>query len=90
MPGPGAIITLGAVGAAGAAVYVNRRNSMTSTESESPIALARRKSSSVQLDHDWHARKQPEYIWRRDNGVNFSHNSKPKFPSGKQPEQSSK
>ncbi|KAI9363260.1 hypothetical protein BD770DRAFT_359206 [Pilaira anomala] len=83
MPGPATILSLGAVGAA--AVYVNRRNSMSSeTEDTSPIALARRKSSTVIVDHDWPSRKQPEYMWLRDNGASFSHNSKPKFPTSQQ------
>ncbi|KAL9537947.1 hypothetical protein MBANPS3_011326 [Mucor bainieri] len=70
-----------AVGAA--AVYVNRRNSQSSeTENMSPIALARRRSSTVQFDPEWSSRKQPEILWRRDNGVSFSHNSKPKYPTG--------
>ncbi|CEP16987.1 hypothetical protein [Parasitella parasitica] len=81
MPGPATIFSLGAVGAA--AVYVNRRNSQTSeSDSMNPIALARRRSSTVQPDHEWSSRKQPEYLWRRDNGVSFSHNSKPKYPTG--------
>lgn len=81
MPGPATIFSLGAVGAA--AVYVNRRNSQTSeSDSMSPIALARRRSSTVQPDHEWASRMQPEYLWRRDNGVSFSHNSEPKYPTG--------
>ncbi|KAI8974113.1 hypothetical protein BDB01DRAFT_411560 [Pilobolus umbonatus] len=83
MPGIGTLFAMGAVGAAGAAAYVNRRNSMTS-DVDSPINLARRRSSQVQPDHDYQERKQPEYVWRRDNGVNFSHNSSKKFPSFKE------
>lgn len=81
MPGPGTILSLGAVGAA--AVYASkRRSSMTSdSEDTSPIALARRRSSTVIADHDWPSRKQPEYMWLRDNGASFSHNSKPKYPT---------
>ncbi|CAO3613049.1 unnamed protein product [Mucor hiemalis] len=84
MPGPVTIFSLGAVGAAGAAVYVNnRRNSMnTDTEVMTPFALARRRSSTVTVDHDWSRRKQAEHMWRRDNGVSFSHNSEPKYPTG--------
>lgn len=87
MPGPATIFSIGAVGAGAAAVYANRRYSQSSASSNddsviTPIQLARRRSSTVQPDHDWVKRKQPEYIWRRDNGVSFSHNSKPKFPKG--------
>lgn len=91
MPGPVTIFSLGAVGAAGAAVYANnRRNSMNSdTENLSPIALARRRSSTVIVDHDWPQRKQAEYLWRRDNGVSFSHSSEPKYPKGQKLQQSS-
>lgn len=83
MPGPATFITLGAAGAA--AVYANnRRNSQTSEDlsNMTPIALARRKSSTVQPDLEWDSRMQPEHFWRRHNGVSFSHNSKPKYPSG--------
>ncbi|KAI8376435.1 uncharacterized protein BYT42DRAFT_615173 [Radiomyces spectabilis] len=87
MPGPGTIITLGAVGAAGAAAYVNnRRNSMGTSEQNaeyplSPHAMARRRSSTVMPDHSWEARKQAEYHWRRNYGASFSHNSHKSFPS---------
>lgn len=85
MPGPGTIFSLGAVGAGAAAVYVNRRSSMSNdTEDTSPIALARRRSSTVTVDHDWPSRKQPESMWLRNNGASFSHNSKPKFPTSQQ------
>lgn len=84
MSGPAAIFSLGVVGAA--AVYANnRRNSQTSTDAAddmSPIALARRRSSTVRPDNEWDDRKQPEILWRRNNGVSFSHNSKPKYPTG--------
>ncbi|KAI8971484.1 hypothetical protein BDF20DRAFT_837809 [Mycotypha africana] len=94
MPGPATIFSIGAVGAGAAAMYVNRRNSQSSGGDESvfggnsppayntPHALARRRSSTVRPDHYWNERKQPEYMWRRDNGISFSHNSKPKFPIG--------
>ncbi|KAI9481085.1 MAG: hypothetical protein EXX96DRAFT_565332 [Benjaminiella poitrasii] len=86
MPGPATFFSLGAVGAA--AVYATnsrRRNSQTSSDDPStPFTLARRRSSTVQPDHEWVARKQPEYVWRRDNGVSFSHNSAPKFPLSQQ------
>jgi hypothetical protein len=80
MPGPGTIFTLGAVGAAGAAAYV-RRNSLHKEEDHTPIGLARQRSSSIPIDHDYQDRKQPEYMWLRDNGANLSHNSKPRFPT---------
>lgn len=91
MPGPATFISLGAVGAA--AVYANnRRNSQSSQDPNnmSPIALARRSSSSVQPDHEWDPRKQPEHFWLRHNGASFSHNSKPQFPSSADVQQSSK
>ncbi|KAI8060287.1 hypothetical protein BC940DRAFT_312223 [Gongronella butleri] len=84
MPGPATIFTLGAVGVAGAAAY-HRRNSMTNEEQPSaaqhPFNMARRRSSNVQPDASWDSRKQAEYHWRRDFGVNFSHNSRPRFPT---------
>jgi hypothetical protein len=83
MPGPATFFSLGAVGAA--AVYAGRRHSQSSADSTTdmnPIALARRRSSTVQPDYEWDARKQPEILWRRNNGVSFSHNSKPKYPTG--------
>jgi hypothetical protein len=86
MPGPATIISLGAVGAA--AIYAKRRNSQTSeTDSISPIALARRRSSTVQADPEWQSWKQPEILWRRNNGVSFSHNSMPQYPTGIQSSQ---
>jgi hypothetical protein len=85
MPGPATFFSLGAVGAGAAAVYAsNRRHSQSSTDSTeniNPIALARRHSSTVQPDNEWDSRKQPEILWRRNNGVSFSHNSKPKYPT---------
>ena len=65
MPSAGAIITFGAVGAAGAAAFMSkRRNSATSTEQQvqsgpldmSPHAMARRRSK---VENDlFEARKQ--------------------------------
>ena len=65
MPSPGTIITFGAVGAVGAAAFMNkRRNSATSTEQQvqsgpldmSPHAMARRRSK---VENDlFEARKQ--------------------------------
>ncbi|CAO3676102.1 unnamed protein product [Rhizopus microsporus] len=80
MPGPATLFTLGAVGAA--AVYANRRHSMSSAEKDenTPHALARRRSSNTPIDHTWDPRMQPEHVWRRNNGVSFGHNSNPKFP----------
>jgi hypothetical protein len=51
MPGPGALFTLGAVGAAGAAAMFNRRNSSggeqdNNTTNMTPHALGRRRSSA--------------------------------------------
>ncbi|KAI7853736.1 hypothetical protein BDC45DRAFT_606223 [Circinella umbellata] len=87
MPSPGTIITFGAVGAVGAAAFMNkRRNSATSTEQQvqsgpldmSPHAMARRRSK---VENDlFEARKQADHFWRRNNGANFSHNSKKSFP----------
>lgn len=83
MPGPATIFSLGAVGAA--AIYASsRRRSMSSEEDTSPIALARRRSSTVTTDPEWPSRKQPESMWLRDNGASFSHNSKPKYPTSQQ------
>lgn len=84
MPSPGIILSLGAVGAGAAAVYVRRSSMSNDTEDTSPIALARRRSSTVIVDHDWPSRNQPEYMWLRNNGASFSHNSKPKFPTSQQ------
>lgn len=80
-------IALGTIGAAGAVAY-HRRNSMNNsvdaqgnpTVDNSPIAVARRKST-VLPDVTYDARKQAEYQWRRDYGINLSHNSKKRFPS---------
>lgn len=66
MPGTGTFITLGAVGAAGAAVYMNkRRNSTTSNEQSSdsyspvhPHTMARRRSSGLVQNDLYEARKQ--------------------------------
>lgn len=88
MPGPATFFSFGALGAA--AFYANnRRHSQTSetTDNMSPIALARRRSSTVQADPEWQSWKQPEILWRRDNGVSFSHSSEPKYPTGRQPSQ---
>ncbi|KAI8091339.1 uncharacterized protein B0P05DRAFT_463113 [Gilbertella persicaria] len=88
MPGPITFFSLGAAGAT--AYYVNRRNSMTSDTSPvdnanmTPIQVARRRSSTVIPDHDWPAHKQAEYLWRRNNGASFSHNSEPKYPTSLQ------
>ncbi|KAI8875483.1 hypothetical protein K501DRAFT_189372 [Backusella circina FSU 941] len=91
MPGPGTLFTLGAVGVAGAAAYVRRNSLHNHEDHHTPIELARQTSSSIPIDHDYQDRKQPEYLWRRDNGVNLSHNSKPKFPTTVSPlEQTSK
>lgn len=70
-----AIFTLGAVGAA--AVYANQRNSMPENENNRPSHLRRHSLT----DHAWDPRLQPEFLWRRNHGVSFSHNSKPKFPT---------
>ncbi|KAI9277150.1 hypothetical protein BDA99DRAFT_495002 [Phascolomyces articulosus] len=86
MPSTGAFITLGAVGAAGAAAFMTKRRNSASTEQQvqdkpldmSPHAIARR-HSTVQNDL-FEARKQADHFWRRNNGANFSHNSKPHFP----------
>ncbi|KAI9485102.1 hypothetical protein BDB00DRAFT_851507 [Zychaea mexicana] len=86
MPSTGAFITLGAVGAAGAAALMNKRRNSASAEQQvqdkpvdnSPHAMARRRST-VQNDL-YEARKQADHFWRRDYGANFSHNSKAKFP----------
>ncbi|KAI8372454.1 hypothetical protein BD560DRAFT_394997 [Blakeslea trispora] len=86
MPGPVTFFSLGAAGAT--AYYVNRRNSMNSdidNATVTPHQYARRRSSTVLPDHDWPSHKQAEYLWRRDNGVSFSHNSAPKYPQGCQP-----
>lgn len=83
MPSPATILSLGAVGAA--VVYAKRRSSMTSDiEDTSAIALARKRSSTIIPDPEWPSRKQPEYMWLRDNGASFSHNSKPKYPTTQQ------
>lgn len=84
MPGPATIFSLGAVGAV--AVYASRRKSTSSDSSEdtSPIALARRRSSTVATDHEWSSRLQPESMWLRNNGASFSHNSEPKYPTTQQ------
>ncbi|ORX62076.1 hypothetical protein DM01DRAFT_1331542 [Hesseltinella vesiculosa] len=86
MPGPVTIFTLGAVGVAGAAA-IHRRSSLSNSPTEenvngqNPINMARRRSSTVQPDHAWDQRKQPEYQWRREFGANFSHNSRARFPT---------
>ncbi|KAI7901575.1 uncharacterized protein BX663DRAFT_513332 [Cokeromyces recurvatus] len=93
MPSPMTFFSLGAVGAA--AVYATntnrrrrrRRDSQISSVDEfsNPNTLSGRQSHmTVQPDHEWDFRKQPEYVWRRNNGVSFSHNSDPKFPLSQQ------
>ncbi|KAG1054151.1 hypothetical protein G6F43_003819 [Rhizopus delemar] len=77
MSTPATFFTLSAVGAA--AVYANQRNSMPEIESKGPSHL--RRHSQPLIDHAWDPRLQPEFLWRRNHGVSFSHNSKPKFPT---------
>ncbi|KAG1141944.1 hypothetical protein G6F37_007896 [Rhizopus arrhizus] len=89
MPGPATFLSLGAFGAA--AYYANRRNSNAEKDENTPFKLARRRSSNTPIDHTWDPRSQPEIIWRRNNGVSFSHNSDVKFPAkSKNSEQTSK
>ncbi|KAI9299297.1 hypothetical protein BJ944DRAFT_253913 [Cunninghamella echinulata] len=80
-------MTICTIGAAGAVAY-SRRNSMNNTvdpngvpiPDNSPHAIARRRSSALP-DSSYDARKQAEYQWRRDYGINFSHNSNKRFPA---------
>ncbi|KAI9310111.1 hypothetical protein BX666DRAFT_2011578, partial [Dichotomocladium elegans] len=87
MPGAGTFITLGVVGAASAAAFVNKRRDSQQQEQTStihemnPLTMARRRSSGLVQNDLYEARKQAEHHWRRHYGANFSHNSKPKFPS---------
>ncbi|KAL0075778.1 hypothetical protein J3Q64DRAFT_1774015 [Phycomyces blakesleeanus] len=45
----------------------------------SPHVMARRGSRGTSNDL-WDSDKQAEHHWRRDYGINFGHNSHPKFP----------
>lgn len=66
MPAAGTFFTIGAVGAAGAAYYMNnkRRNSVevtnqqTNSNDMSPHAMARRRSSGLVQNDLYEARKQ--------------------------------
>ncbi|KAG1128162.1 hypothetical protein G6F61_008071 [Rhizopus arrhizus] len=60
------------------ATYAKRRNSILENEDNSPSHLRR---DSYPIDHAWDPRLQPEFLWRRNHGVSFSHNSEPKFPT---------
>ncbi|CDH55918.1 predicted protein [Lichtheimia corymbifera JMRC:FSU:9682] len=87
MPAAGTFFTIGAVGAAGAALYMNKRrnsveagNQQSNSNDMSPHAMARRRSSGLVQNDLYEARKQAEHHWRRQYGANFSHNSHPSFP----------
>ncbi|CAO3661391.1 unnamed protein product [Rhizopus stolonifer] len=86
MPGPATLFTVGAVGAA--AYYANRRPS--EQDSNAPFNLARRRSSNTPIDHTWDPRMQAEHVWRRNNGVSFSHNSNSKYQSKEAEEKANK
>ncbi|KAI9280651.1 hypothetical protein BY458DRAFT_499941 [Sporodiniella umbellata] len=74
MSGPAALFTVGAVGAA--AYYANRK--APAQDDNAPFNIARRRSSTTPIDHSWDSRKQAEYVWRRNSGLNFSHYSNAK------------
>ncbi|KAG2224049.1 hypothetical protein INT45_004930 [Circinella minor] len=80
----GSLLALGAAGVAGAAVYKNRnhptrRNSQQDVGDTSPYTYGRRQFGSMQND-GYDPSKQAELFWRRNNGINFSHNADKKFP----------
>ncbi|KAI9485091.1 hypothetical protein BDB00DRAFT_878040 [Zychaea mexicana] len=81
----GTLIALGAAGAAGAAAYRNSKNKRSSSMDQgindmTPLAMGRRKSGGIQND-GYEPRGQAELFWRRNNGINLSHNADKKFPA---------
>ncbi|KAI9277157.1 hypothetical protein BDA99DRAFT_555073 [Phascolomyces articulosus] len=99
----GTLLALGAAGFAGAAAYKSNKNKQQrqfsqqqqqqqqqpqTTNDISPLVYGRRGSGTIQND-GYDPAKQPELFWRRNNGINFSHNADKKFPVDVQQEQSS-
>ncbi|KAI7853758.1 hypothetical protein BDC45DRAFT_510030 [Circinella umbellata] len=80
----GTLLALGAASVAGAAAYKNRsshtrRNSQQDIGDISPYTYGRKQFGPIQND-GYDPSKQAELFWRRNNGVNFSHNADKKFP----------
>lgn len=79
MPAAGTFFTLGAVGAAGAAYYMNnkRRNSVEVTNQQSnsddmsPHAMARRRSSGLVQNDLYEARKQVRDLIIHEKSATF-------------------
>lgn len=85
MPGPGTFFAIGAAGVAGATAFANRHNKKKGDfgqDNMTPHVMGRRRSKGTENDF-YEPRKQAEYYWRRDNGINLSHNSDIHFPSGR-------
>ncbi|KAI7880688.1 hypothetical protein K492DRAFT_194938 [Lichtheimia hyalospora FSU 10163] len=85
MPGPGTFFAIGAAGVAGATAFANRnkkKEELGQNNDMTPFAIGRRGSRGTENDL-YEPRKQAENYWRREYGVNLSHNSEHHFPGRK-------
>ncbi|KAI8145239.1 hypothetical protein BJV82DRAFT_605478 [Fennellomyces sp. T-0311] len=79
MPVGTTLFALGAAGIAGAAAYKHNKKKDDRSNDMTPFAMGRRTSGGMQNDL-FAAQNQAENFWRRDYGVNFSHNADRCFP----------